>query len=284
MAVFRVEKNKNYTVMSNHHLRNIKLSLKAKGLLSQMLSLPPDWDYTLAGLAKINKEGIDAIREAVKELEAEGYITRKRSRNENGRFGGNEYIIREEPSFESPMLDNPTLGNPVSENPVSENPTQLNKEKQNTEEINTEINNNRFISSMVGYPTYDVQKADQMREERELYRQIIIENIDYEYIKQDGCYRGDDLNELIELILDTVCSTKPFIRIAGENMPADVVKSRFLKLNAEHIRYVLDCMRENTTKVRNIRQYLLTTLYNAPATISNYFTALVNHDMYGGGF
>ena len=88
MAVFRVERNKGYTVMSNHHLRNKELSLKAKGLLSQMLSLPEDWDYTLAGLSFINREKIDAIREAVKELERAGYIVRSRERDEKGRLRG----------------------------------------------------------------------------------------------------------------------------------------------------------------------------------------------------
>lgn len=279
MAVFRVEKNKNYTVMSNHHLRNMKISLKAKGLLSQMLSLPPDWDYTLAGLAKINKEGIDAIREAVKELEAAGYITRKRSRNEDGRFGSNEYIIREEPSSENPMLDNPALEKSASDIPVSDNPMQLSKEELITEEINTDINKYRFNS----FQEEQEEKAEKMRKEREIYRSVILENIGYEYLVQDIGFHVSDLNEIVELILDTVCSQKSLIRIAGEEMPKEIVKSRLLKLNSEHIRYVLDCMGENTTKVRNIRQYLLTTLYNAPITISNYYSALVNHDMYGGG-
>ena len=93
MSVFRVEKNKGYTVMSNHHLRNHALSLKAKGLLSQMLSLPEDWDYTLQGLAQINKESIDAIREAVRELERAGYIQRQRRHRENGSCTSNLYII-----------------------------------------------------------------------------------------------------------------------------------------------------------------------------------------------
>ena len=83
MAVFRVEKSRGYTVMSNHHLRNKELSLKAKGLLSQMLSLPEDWDYTLAGLSHINRESIDAIRTAVWELEKAGYITRRQGRDEH---------------------------------------------------------------------------------------------------------------------------------------------------------------------------------------------------------
>ena len=279
MAVFRVEKNKNYTVMSNHHLRNMKLTLKAKGLLSQMLSLPPDWDYTLAGLAKINKEGIDAIREAVKELEAEGYTTRKRSRKEDGRFGGNEYVIREEPSFINPALDNPMLEVPVSDNPVSGNPIQLSKEELMKEELSKDMNKYRFYSS----EEEQEAKADKIRKERDLYHSIILENIGYEYLAQEIGFRVNDLDEIVELMLDTICSSKALIRIGGEEMPKDIVKSRLLKLNSEHIRYVLDCMGENTTRVRNIRQYLLTTLYNAPVTISNYYSALVNHDMYGGG-
>ena len=97
MSVFRVEKNKGYTVMSNHHLRNHTLTLKAKGLLSQMLSLPEDWDYTLQGLAQINKESIDAIREAVRELERAGYIKRSRERYERGCLRGTVYTIYEQP-------------------------------------------------------------------------------------------------------------------------------------------------------------------------------------------
>ena len=111
MAVFRVERNKGYTVMSNHHLRNKELTLKAKGLLSQMLSLPEDWDYTLAGLSQINREKIDAIREAIKELERAGYIVRSRERDEKGRLRGADYVIYEQPHTE-PTPDLPTLDNP----------------------------------------------------------------------------------------------------------------------------------------------------------------------------
>ena len=134
MAVFRVEKNKGYTVMSNHHLRNKELSLKAKGLLSQMLSLPEDWDYTLAGLSLINRESIDAIRTAVWELEKAGYITRRQGRDEKGKMTAIEYTIYEQPQppaldcpvLENPTADNPILENPTPDNPTSENPTQLN--------------------------------------------------------------------------------------------------------------------------------------------------------------
>jgi len=141
------------------------------------------------------------------------------------------------------------------------------------------MNKYRIYSS----PEEQEIRADKIRKERELYRSVILENIGYEYLSQEIGFRVNDLDEIVELMLDTVCSSKSLIRIAGEDMPKDIVKSRLLKLNSEHIRYVLDCMGENTTRVRNIRQYLLTTLYNAPVTISNYYSALVNHDMYGGG-
>ena len=116
MAVFRVERNTGYTVMSNHHLRNKELSLKAKGLLSQMLSLPEDWDYTLAGLSYINRESIDAIRTAVWELEKAGYITRRQGRDEKGKMTAIEYTIYEQP--QPPELDCPVLENPTADNPI----------------------------------------------------------------------------------------------------------------------------------------------------------------------
>jgi len=160
MAVFRVEKNKGYTVMSNHHLRNKELSLKAKGLLSQMLSLPEDWDYTLAGLSLINRESIDAIRTAVWELEKAGYITRRQGRDEKGKMTAIEYTIYEQPqplALDCPVLENPTadkpiLENPTPDNPTSENPTQLNKELLKTnlpkkEKLNTDVSSTHSIPS-----------------------------------------------------------------------------------------------------------------------------------------
>lgn len=112
MAVFRVEKTKDFTIMSNHHLRNTELSLKAKGLLSLMLSLPEDWDYTTKGLAHICKDGVDSITTALKELERHGYLTRQRLRYDNGQLGDIEYTIHEQPvSTEntglSPKRENP---------------------------------------------------------------------------------------------------------------------------------------------------------------------------------
>ena len=153
MAVFRVERNTGYTVMSNHHLRNKELSLKAKGLLSQMLSLPEDWDYTLAGLSYINRESIDAIRTAVWELEKAGYITRRQGRDEKGKMTAIEYTIYEQPQppeLDCPVLENPTADNPTTENPTSENPMQLNKDISRTnlqkkEKSNTDLSSTHSI-------------------------------------------------------------------------------------------------------------------------------------------
>ena len=120
-------------------------------------------------------------------------------------------------------------------------------------------------------------------QERENYRELILENIEYDILVQNERMDRDRLNELVELMVDTVCSRREMIRIAGDDYPAEVVKSRFLKLNSSHIEYVLDRMRENTTYVRNIKKYLLAALYNAPVTTDSYYTSLVSHDLYGSG-
>jgi hypothetical protein len=142
MAVFRIEKTQNYTVMSNHHLRNKELTLKAKGLLSQMLSLPDEWDFTLAGLAAINRESVDAIRTAVWELERVGYIDRRQGRDARGKMVPIEYVIFEQPrpvpEPSCPVLDFPTSDNPTSGFPTSDNPMQLSKEESSTDETSKE--------------------------------------------------------------------------------------------------------------------------------------------------
>ena len=288
MSVFRVEKKKGYTVMSNHHLRNHALSLKAKGLLSQMLSLPDDWDYTLQGLAQINKESIDAIREAVRELERAGYIKRSRERDERGCLRGTVYTIYEqphaeptpeEPAQEKPASDNPTLEKPMLDLPTLENPMQLitkgrNKEKQNTDQSITDS-----IPFPSGFPETPVQKRTEAKESFERYRNLILENIDYDVLASDPHVDRELLDEIVDLVQETVCSTRSRIRVAGNDYPTEVVRSKLLKLNSEHIRFVMDCLKQNTTRIRNIRQYLLTVLFNAPSTMSSYYTALVAHDM-----
>lgn len=280
MAVFRVEKNRNYTVMSNIHLRDQNLSLKAKGLLSLLLSLPDDWHYSIRGLTKISKESPDGISSGLKELEAAGYLTRRQLRGERGRMGETEYTIYEEPRApcqDSPCTENPVTVKPDTASPCTESPVQINTEKTNTDRSNTNKNKYPFHS----YQEAAQETADEMGKEREAYRDLIRENISYDALITDGL-RKEDIDEIVEILVDTVCSTKPLLVVGGDKKPAQVVKSQLLKLDCEHIRFVLACMKENTTKIRNIRQYLLTTLYNAPVTISNYYGALVNHDLYGG--
>ena len=281
MSVFRVEKNKGYTVMSNHHLRNHALSLKVKGLLSQMLSLPEDWDYTLQGLAQINKESIDAIREAVRELERAGYIKRSRERDERGCLRRTVYTIYEQPHAE-PTPEEPTQEKPMLDKPTLENPTQLNTEstkKRKRQSKDSSITDSIPFPS--GFPDAPAQKRTETKESFESCRELILENIDYDVLASDPHVDREQLDEIVDLVQETVCSTRSRIRVAGNDYPAEVVRAKLLKLNSEHIRFVTDCLKQNTTRIRNIRQYLLTVLFNAPSTMNSYYTALVAHDMAG---
>ena len=279
MAVFRLERTRDYTVMSNHHLRDKRLSLKAKGLLSQMLSLPDDWDYTLSGLACINRESKDAIRYAVNELERAGYVQRRQTTDTNGKFSVNEYIIYERPVSANPSTEKPSSDNPTPDKPLLDNPTQLNTKKSNTEKQSTDKQN---IDSIPSFRESPEAKRSESNSEYQEYRDLICENIEYENLKQQHPCDSDSIDEILELILEVVCAKRKITRVVGTNFPHEVVRSRFLKLNSDHIQFVLKCVKENTTKVRNIKQYLLTVLFNAPTTISNYYTALVNHDLANG--
>ena len=328
MAVFRVERTQNYTVMSNYHLRDKTISFKAKGLLSLMLSLPEDWDYTLAGLARISLEGKDAIRAAVVELEKAGYVQRRQTTDKAGKFSSNEYIIREYPASHELPPEGPSSASPLSGNPMTEEPstasTQTEKATQIIKDLQTKENkiltsqstdSFPFPSALVvassaslaspqaakltrcAAPPLPTPAAAQPPEakgrkrsrssgmsqgEMDAYRDLIRENIGYDDFVRERPYDMGQLDEMVELMVEAVCSKKKNIRVAGNDFPQAVVKSRLLKLDGEHIRFVFDCLRENTTQVRNMKQYLLTVLYNAPATIENHYAAQVNHDLYGG--
>lgn len=279
MAVFRLEKTRDYTVMSNHHLRNINLSLKAKGLLSLMLSLPDNWDYTTKGLAKICKDGIDSICSTIKELEQHGYIIRERVRNNKGQLTTIEYTILEQPKMPSPEQEKPKLENPVLDKPEQGEPKQENTVQLNTNILNTKKLNTNVLNT---YPIKSHQKETQDTigyDEVLTYRQIIKENIEYDILSVKLKEDISMLNEIIDLLTETVCTQKNNLVIAGDNYPAAIVKSKLLKLNSEHIEYVIDCMKSNTTDVCNIKKYLLAALFNASSTIDSYYRSKVNHDM-----
>lgn len=287
MAVFRVEKTKDFTVMSNFHLRDVELSLKAKGLLSLMLSLPEDWDYTTKGLACICKDGVDSITSALKELENHGYLTRARTRYENGRLGDITYTIHEKPVSRETKEELPEPEKPKRENPRQVNPKQAEPEQGNQAQLNTKQSNtdgsNTYQSIYPAEPgaaaCHDgIDRMDKM-ELAEAYREIICENIEYSILaERHGKQRMD---ETVELMLEVILSKRPYIRIAGDDFPRETVRSRFLKINSSHLEYVFDCLDRSTTKVGNIKAYLLTALYNAPATMDSYYRAEVNHDLYG---
>ena len=290
MAVFRIEKTRDYTVMSNHHLRDMSLSLKAKGLLSLMLSLPENWDYTMKGLARICKDGIDSISGGIRELEEHGYLIRERVRGANGQLGSIEYTILEQPkeptpAQEKPIRENPVQVNPTLVTPVQEEPAQLNKEESSNYPSRTDLSSTELSNPIQSNPPTPagVRMGTDRMGARECYREVILDNIEYSYLVQDSHIDREQLDEIVDLIVDTVWSARKVIRIAGDDYPAEVVKSRFMKLDSSHVQYVMDCMKDNTTYVRNIKKYLLAALYNAPTTINSYYSSLVQHDMYGDG-
>ena len=292
MAVFRIERTRDYTVMSNHHLRNEKLSLKAKGLLSMMLSLPENWNYTTRGLAAICKEGVDAIGGALRELETAGYIVRHQLRDRQGRISDTEYVIYEQPQPKkpdtpSPDTDAPDTENPYMEKPDTEKPAELNIEKSNTQKSITHGSSTDsipFREKTADKPPERKGRDAMSVTEIENYRELILENIEYDCLKQRYPLYLDDLNEIVELLVETVCARRKTTRISGADFPHEIVRSRFLKLDSSHIEFVMDCLQKNTTQVRNMKQYLLAVLFNAPTTMNNHFTSLVNHDMHAGGW
>ena len=310
MAVFRIDKTKNYTVMANYHLRDTSLSLKAKGLLSLMLSLPEGWDYTTKGLACICKDGVDSICSTVKELEKAGYVQRRRLRNELGHFTEIEYTILEKPvctasSEESALPDNsakagtppkrekPVLGYPVLDNPEQafpeqaipeqeepeqENPAQLNIQESITEKSITDLSSkDSFFPSGALLENRQAPLTDG-RTERERIR----EQIEYEIMRDR--YSREQIDELVEIMLEVSMNRSPTIRIGRDSEYATAyVQDRFSRITSMHIERVCDGIRDNHTQVRNTKAYLLAALFNAVSTLDSYYTMQANSD-FGGSF
>ena len=310
MAVFRIEKNKNYTVMANYHLRDISLSLKAKGLLSLMLSLPEGWDYTTKGLACICKDGVDSICSTVKELEKVGYVQRRRLRNELGHLTEIEYTILEKPvrpssseesalpdspakagtppKREKPVLDYPVLDNPEQafpeqaipkqEEPEQENPAQLNIQESITEKSITDLSSkDSFFPSGALLGNRQAPLTDG-RTEREKIR----EQIEYEIMRDR--YGREQIDELVEIMLEVAMNRSPTIRIGRDSEYATAyVQDRLSRITAMHIERVCDGIRDNHTQVRNTKAYLLAALFNAVSTLDSYYTMQANSD-FGSSF
>ena len=261
MPVLKTEKTHGFTVLDNTFLRDKNLSLKAKGILSLMLSLPPGWEFSEAGLTAICKEGKDSVHSALKELESCGYIMRERVRNEKGRVTSSRYTVSETPVFEKPVKENPKAANPKAENPQ-----QLNKEIINKDIQNKDVSNTYRIGS------YETIGLDEYR----AYLKLIKKNISYETLCLRRKHEIPKIDGICDLLCRTLCSKRESIVISAESYPADLVKSRLLKLHDGHVLYVLDCMSENTAHIRNIKKYSLAALFNAPSTIDAYYEAKAN--------
>ena len=305
MAVYRVERTRDYTVMSNYHLKDTTLSLKAKGLLSMFLSFPDDWNYTTRGLASICKEGVEAIGNTIKELEKSGYIVRRQLRGDRGRITDTEYVIYEKPQPPEPSGQNDTApevppdtgspdtaslypGNPDMVDPDMgepglENRPELNIKKSNTKKSITHRSNTHSFppSAPPAPPAASTAPVEGMKEVFEK-RADIRDQIEYDLIADRS--NQTQLDEFVEIMLEVTLSRSPTMKIGRDaEYPTAFVQQRFEQLNSEHIRKVLDGIRENPTRVWNTRAYLLAALFNAPATTDNHYTMLVNHDMNCGG-
>ena len=276
MAVFRVERTRDYTVMCNHHLKDSGLSLKAKGLLSMMLSLPDEWNYSTRGLAAICKEGVDAIGKTLKELEQAGYIVRRQLRGADGRICDTEYTIYEQPrppDTASPDTENPYLDIPDMEEPDTDNPAQLNTKKSNTKQSNTNLSSTHSFFPSAPEPDGLTDGLDKKAEIRE--------QIEYDILSQQ--YDRMQLDELVEIMLEVSMNRSPTIRIGRDaEYPTGFVQQRFEKITSMHIEKVMDGIRENTTRVWNTKAYLMAALFNSVSTIDNHYAMLVNHDFHGG--
>ena len=286
-TVFRVFKTEKFSVISNYHLFDKRLTHKATNLLTTMLALSPVWDYTLKGLASLKKDGIDGVRSGIRELEKLGYLTRRQLRNEKGQLAHNEYLVYETPELnpnfakseencqELPSLENPItdkkINSPSLENPSTENPTQLNTKLLNTKYINQSYqdNNNININNTYRCDEMDsIDKIDRKEIKAELKKQLSYEKL---ISRNETDQKQKQINSIINILADVMSSRSQSIRIGGENKPLEEVIQRFKQLTDKHIAYVLECLNKNADKPRNIRAYLLTSLFNAPSTMDCYY-------------
>ncbi len=295
MSVFRVDKSREFTVIANCVFKDKSLSAKAKGLLVEMLSLPETWDFTLKGLTYLFSDGMDSIRQGIRELEEHGYIVRERKRDSKGRLGGMEYVIYETPqkSLEKsapeadletsePITDMPICACPTTDSPTTENPT-LDAPAQEMPTTYKEINNKELNKSITygSNPNQSISEPapmDVMGYEEA--RERVTQNIEYEIMCER--YPKERLDEIVDIASEVLCTRRTTFTLGKDTYPYSLVKDRLLRLSASHLEYIFTCLDKNTTEIHNIKPYLLKTLVNAPATMESYYTTKVNHDLYGG--
>lgn len=309
MPIYRTEKKNNFTIIDNRFLRSMELSLKAKGLLAMMLSLPEEWVYSIRGLAAICKENANTVRSTLNELETLGYLTREKRHDDNGRFD-HIYYIHEQSVFteaKKPHVEEPHMEQPPMEQPCMVNAALINKEESRKEKLNTEgsTTDQSNLSEGEEEPplaalSFDGDENDYAMEwmdrvvtptaessfcktwasphagkSAEDYRRMISANTEYRVYAEDPNFDCRRMEELIEIAADAAASTRPAQVIGGESVPTEEVRRRMLQLKGSHMEYVMECYRNTTTPVRNPKKYLLAALYNAPTTIDAYYEARI---------
>lgn len=317
-TVFRVEKKSNYTIISNLHLQDKALSLKAKGMLTLMLSLPEDWDMTLKGLVALSNDGIDSVRSTIKELEEHGYLSRSRGRNARGQMLCTEYTIHEKSTL-TENTENNAENNQVGKSDVDVSHDQVGKSdvdvsRDQVGKSDVDISRDQVGFPKIGKPIYgnsdtikdlknkkteytkdsypssyqgkvtdedamDEHKAQQLLSERRRYEEIIKDNIDYDiFSESDDKDFRDFVNLSVQVMVDAVTSTAPTIRIKKQDIPQSVVKSQLLKVTSEQIEYVYSSTQTSKTKIVNMQNYILTALYNSLFGANLYYSQWVKHD------
>lgn len=268
MAILRNPNKERFTIIDNSIFRESNLSLKAIGMLCFLMSLPDNWNFSEKGLAKILKDGLTSIKSALQELEEEGYLEREQVRDLNGGFGKMIYTIREIPTKPINKELEPRTQNPTTDNPISQNQLQINTKEINTKEIKSIYPGNMIFS-------VDEKRIDEI----DYFKNIIFKNINADTLIYDRPGRKEKINELISIMAEILASKKTYTMISGNKHLTSEVKQVFNKINQGHIEYILESLDNNYTPIKNIKSYLITSIYNAPQTIDNYYSNRVRSEM-----
>ena len=263
MAIVRIKKEKNYTVVDNAYLTDPRLSAREMGLLTKVLSLPDDWKFSVRGLERILKDGQDGIRSALRVLEETGYLVRSRARNEHGKLGKITYTFYER----SLRPSNPDKESPDMEEPNMEKPDMVGE---------SQLITNRVISNNSN--TYPINQDGAMTD-RTSQEEAVRNHIDYASLVIRNPHNVDQINEMVAIIADVMMMPgNAEITVGGNQLSVGAVKSQLQRLGSNHIEYVLDSMSGSAVPIHNIHGYLLTALYRAPLTLHNHYAAQVACD------
>ena len=285
MAILKNKTQGNYTIVSNGILKNQSLSLKDRGLIITLLSLPDNWAFTINGLSKIIPDGKDSIKNSLKHLEELGYVSKTQSRGEFGKYGNIVIEVHETPILpivENPLTEKPSTENPLTEKPLTGKPVPENLSQYNNNKYNT----NKSIIHQSINPSINNQNVDGLvdMDESENYiylKNLIKKNIEY-YILSDqfkDLTDKDILDQIVDLITEICSFAKKDILINGNHIPSALVKTKFLKLDSSNIQYVMEELKKGTSKIKNPHSYLISMLYNAQNTQNVHYQSAVNSDM-----